>query len=98
MIKCELGKKMISGHPAQIATELEILMRSVREVLCRSLGENIGMGLYEEVVRKASMSEEQREKNYEDEMMRMRAENPNLAKLSEDLSEALVEMLFGQRR
>lgn len=96
MIKCELGKEThISGHPAQIAVELEELMREVRSALCKLLGETNGLDFYKEIVENASMSEEQRNKYSEDEVERIHAENPKLAKEVDERVDALFEMLFG---
>ena len=95
MIKCELGKEThISGHPAQIAVELEELMREVRSALCKLLGETNGLDFYKEIVENASMSEEQRNKYSEDEVERIHAENPKLAKEVDERVDALFEMLF----
>ena len=96
MIKCELGKEThISGHPAQIAVELEEIMRKVRSALCELLGEIDGLNLYKKIVKNASMSEEQRNKYVEDEVERTHAENPKLAKEIDERAYALFEMLFG---
>lgn len=96
MIKCELGKEThISGHPVQIAVELEDLMREVRSALCKLLGETNGLNFYKEIVENASMSEEQRNKYSEDEVERIHAENPKLAKELDERVDALFEMLFG---
>lgn len=96
MIKCELGKEThISGHPAQIAVELKDLMREVRSALCKLLGETNGLNFYKEIVENASMSEEQRNKYSEDEVERIHAENPKLAKEVDERVDALFEMLFG---
>ena len=94
MIKCELGKEThISGHPVQIAAELEELMRTVRNAMCKILGEVEGLNMYEKIIVLAQMSEEQRDKYIEDE--RTHAENPKLAKEVDEHSDALFEMLFG---
>ena len=96
MIKCELGKEThISGHPTQIAVELEELMREVRSALCKLLGETNGLDFYKEIVENASMSEEQRNKYSEDEVERIHAENPKPAKEIDERTHALFEMLFG---
>lgn len=97
MIKCELGKEThISGHPAQIAVELEELMREVRSALRKLLGEIDGLDFYKEIVKNALMYEEQRNKYAEDEMARLYAENPKLAKEVDERVDALLEMLFGE--
>ena len=97
MIKCELGKETkISGHPAQIAVELEDLMRAVRNAMCKTLGEVEGLNMYEEIIVCAQMSEEQRNKYVEDKIERTYAENPKLAKEVDDRVDALMEMLFGE--
>lgn len=97
MIKCELGKKThISGHPAQIAVELEELMREVESALCELLGETNGLDFYKKIVKNASMPEEQRNKYSEDEVERIHAENPKLAKEVDERVDALFEMLFGE--
>lgn len=96
MIKCELGKEThISGHPVQIAAELEDLMRNVRNALCELLGETNGLDFYKKIVENASMSEEQRNKYVEDKVERSHADNPKLAKEADDRVDALMEMLFG---
>lgn len=96
MIKCEFGKKThISGHPVQIAAELEELMREVRSALCELLGETNGLDFYKEIVENASMSKEQRNKYAEDKVERAHAENQKLAKEIDERADALFEMLFG---
>lgn len=96
MIKCELGKEThISGHPVQIAVELEELMRQVRNSMCELLGEVDGLNMYEEIIVLAQMSEEQRDKYVEDKVERIHADNPKLAKEADDRVDALKEMLFG---
>ena len=94
MIKCEFGKEThVSGHPVLIAAELEELMRTVRNAMCKTLGEVEGLNMYEKIIVLAQMSEEQRDKYIEDE--RTHAENPKLAKEIDDRADALFEMLFG---
>ena len=96
MIKCELGKGThISGHPAQIAAELEELMRVVRNAMCKMFGEVEGLNMYEEIIVLAQMSEEQRDKYAEDEVERIHTENPKPAKEIDERTHALFEMLFG---
>ena len=96
MSKCELGKEThISDHPAQIAAELEELMRVVRNAMCELLGEVDGLNMYEEIIALAQMSEEQRNKYVEDKVERSHADNPKLAKEADDRVDALMEMLFG---
>lgn len=97
MIKCELGKEThISGHPAQIAAELEELMRVVRNAMCELLGEVDGLNMYENIIALAQMSEEQRDKYVEYKVDRTHAENPKLAKEVDERVDALFEMLFGE--
>lgn len=96
MIKCELGKEThISGHPVQIAAELEDLMRAVRNSMCKTLGEVEGLNMYEKIIVLAQMSEEQRNKYVEDKVERIHADNPKLAKEIDERVDALFEMLFG---
>lgn len=99
MIKCEFGKQMyISGHAAQIAAELEMIMRDVRCALCESLGESRGMEMYESVVRNASMSEEQRDNQCEAEEAILKDLDPELMKDCEDFVNALAGRCSGGLR
>ena len=58
MIKCDFGKETrISGSPAQIAVELETLMRKTRFALCESLGESGGLNFSEEFIRLSKLDD-----------------------------------------
>lgn len=97
MIKCELGKEThISGHPVQIAAELEELMRAVRNAMCETFGEVEGLNMYEKIIVYAQMSKEQRNKYAEDKVERTCAENPELAKEVSGYIDALMKMLSGE--
>ena len=96
MIKCEFGKQMyISGHAALIAAEMEEIMRNVRVSLCENLGKEGGMSMYEEIIRCAAMSEEQRDAFCEQNMERAHKEYPEEAKAAEWFTDTLMKKLFG---
>ena len=96
MIKCEFGKKMyISGHAALIAAEMEEIMRNVRVSLCENLGKEGGMSMYEEIIRCAAMSEEQRDAFCKHDMEIAHKEHPEVAQAAERHTDALMKMLFG---
>lgn len=96
MIKCELEKEMhISGHVVQIAAELEMIMRDVRCAMCESLGESNGMEMYDSIIRNASISGEQRDKQCDAEEAILKDLDPELMKDCEDFVNALAERCSG---
>lgn len=96
MIKCEFGKEThITGHVVHIAAELEMIMRDVRCAMCESLGESRGMEMYDSIIRNASMSEEQRDKQFEAEEAMLNDLDPELMKDLEDFVNALAERCSG---
>ena len=96
MIKSELEKEThITGHVVQIAAELEMIMRDVRCAMCESLGGSMGMEMYESIVRNASMSEKQRDKQCEAEEAILKDLDPELMKDCEDFVNALAGRCSG---
>ena len=96
MIKCDFGKETrISGSPAQIAVELEALMRKTRFALCESLGESGGMNFYEEFIRLSELDDSQRYELFAEEISKAWRENPEIAKMASDLTDELMCRIFG---
>ena len=96
MIKCDFGKQTaITGHAIQIAAELECLAREVRIALCNTLGEEYGMGLYNEVIKMAEMSEAERDRFCEEGFQIAKSERPEVARRAEEHTDMLMRMMFG---
>ena len=95
MIKCDFGKQTaITGHAAQIAAELERLAREVRIALCNALGEECGMGLYNEVIRMAELNKAERNLFYEEKVRFTKAERPEVARKAEEHTDMLMKIIF----
>lgn len=96
MIKCDFGKQTaITGHAIQIAAELECLAREVRIALCNTLGEEYGMGLYNEVIKMVEMSEAERDRFCEEGFQIAKVERPEVARKAEEHTDMLMRMMFG---
>ena len=96
MIKCDFGKQTaITGHAVQIAAELECLAREVRIALCNTLGEECGMGLYNEVIRMAELNEDDRDHFCEEELRFAKAKRPEVARKAEEHTDMLMKIIFG---
>lgn len=96
MIKCDLGKVLhISGHPAQVAAELEDLARNVRKAFCAILGDEEGTRLFEECIESAKMSIEERDQYVSKCMKEAEILDPEGAKISKEFADAFLEKLSG---
>lgn len=62
----------VTGRPEQVAMELELAARTVREVFCKYLGEENGNIFFDEIIAHAKRKDVELEKEYE----LIRKENP----------------------
>lgn len=75
----DFGKSVkITGHPEQVALELEIAARTIRETYCRALGEEIGNDFFEEIIAAAKLTDKERDAEAREIWRRTEMESPEL--------------------
>ncbi len=73
----DFGKSIkVTGRPEQVAMELELAVRTVREAFCKYLGEENGNIFFDEIIAHAKRKDVELEKEYE----LIRKENPEFVK------------------